>query len=488
MKILILDLIMYNKSRSLYNKLIQPYFASHMPKLIKFWLSSHDVKLMVLTSTPRIKDLPDEVSLVFIQTYTMNYYLAQAISKYYRSKNIITVIGGPHTLSYPTNPVFTVTLLKTSRSSLFYLMRSLRNIQHNQEIVLTTNSSLESVVLESESKFILGKLVTYITSQGCDNRCSFCRELSYTDLSHDLYQDLVTLLSLTKPVVLFFHDANLSNNLNKLLDSLTRAYEYVESLGKGVNELNIILELEVEKITSTTSNSMKLLGLKSVSSGVETFHRGLKRGRRELTGKFQYISPKNKMISTSKNINKIVKNIPNLQLNMLFGLDNDCRELENKDNIFDLTKEFIRRTPKAYINFQTLTSFGNNTRLSQQLISQGRIINVPYNLLDGYRLSNIVLDCDPILFYSKYAELIKYASSLRVGLKRVALVNDKYTRLYYLLKLRSERNSYNHFINIVNKLKTDTSFYNFLTGKSKTVPRWLKAEVEPSLGEFSLFA
>jgi hypothetical protein len=51
------------------------------------------------------KELPRDVDLVFICSFTQAAFQAYALSNYFRSKGAVTVLGGPHARCYPDDAV-----------------------------------------------------------------------------------------------------------------------------------------------------------------------------------------------------------------------------------------------------------------------------------------------------------------------------------------------------------------------------------------------
>src|SRR6202012_2728952 len=47
------------------------------------------------------KELPEDVDIVFISSFTQAALLAYSISNYFRTKGVVTVLGGPHARCYP---------------------------------------------------------------------------------------------------------------------------------------------------------------------------------------------------------------------------------------------------------------------------------------------------------------------------------------------------------------------------------------------------
>ena len=104
LRISIIDLIHNGPSQSLYRRVMFPNYISIMPQIIGVWCKQegHEVNYSLFTGSQKFRNLShDQTDLVFISSFTYTAQLAYALSNYYRSQGIVTVLGGPHARSYP---------------------------------------------------------------------------------------------------------------------------------------------------------------------------------------------------------------------------------------------------------------------------------------------------------------------------------------------------------------------------------------------------
>src|SRR6185369_17963974 len=83
LRVVILDLLTKGPSNSLWSRAMQPNFASIMPQAIAVWCeqSGHEVTLVCYTGREDLtKDLPEDVDVLFIASYTQTALLAYALS------------------------------------------------------------------------------------------------------------------------------------------------------------------------------------------------------------------------------------------------------------------------------------------------------------------------------------------------------------------------------------------------------------------------
>lgn len=100
----IIDLVAKGSTRALYPRLIHANLASVIPQVIAVWCEAegHDVEYVCYTGTEDLlRILPDEVNLLFVCAFIEAAQLVYALSHYYRSKGVMTVIGDLHARCYP---------------------------------------------------------------------------------------------------------------------------------------------------------------------------------------------------------------------------------------------------------------------------------------------------------------------------------------------------------------------------------------------------
>lgn len=100
----IIDPIHNGYSNSLYRRVMFPNYLSIMPQVVAVWCreKGHDLYYSIFTGTQKlVKMAPDDTDIVFISGFAYTAQLAYALSNYYRSRGMVTVLGGPHARSYP---------------------------------------------------------------------------------------------------------------------------------------------------------------------------------------------------------------------------------------------------------------------------------------------------------------------------------------------------------------------------------------------------
>ncbi len=104
LKIGVIDLVAKGPANTLWAKIMHANLASIMPQVVATWCEEqgHEVKMICYTGREDLgKEFSQQVDLVFISSFTHAALLAYSLSNYFRSRRIVTVLGGPHARCYP---------------------------------------------------------------------------------------------------------------------------------------------------------------------------------------------------------------------------------------------------------------------------------------------------------------------------------------------------------------------------------------------------
>ena len=104
----VIDLVSKGPANTLWARIMHANLASIMPQVVATWCEQegHTVKMICYTGLEDLnKELPKDVDLVFICSFTQAAMLAYSISNFFRSKGAVTVLGGPHARCYPDDAV-----------------------------------------------------------------------------------------------------------------------------------------------------------------------------------------------------------------------------------------------------------------------------------------------------------------------------------------------------------------------------------------------
>src|SRR5215211_5145959 len=187
LKIGVIDLVSKGPTHTLWGKIMHANLASIMPQVVASWCEQrgHDVKMICYTGQEDLsKELPKDVDLVFISSFTQAAMLAYALSNYFRSKGAVTVLGGPHARCYPDDSVkyFDYVLGFTHSSTIYEILDNCTPHRPLGKQLAAKKQPVELPGVEERWKFIeptlkkapFLKIVPMLGSVGCPYTCSFC--------------------------------------------------------------------------------------------------------------------------------------------------------------------------------------------------------------------------------------------------------------------------------------------------------------------------
>jgi hypothetical protein len=91
-----------------------------------------------------------------------------------------------------------------------------------------------------------------------------------------------------------------------------------------------------------------------------------------------------KVRQVADHVNRILRYIPYVQTNFVFGLD--CDEGEEP---FELTKRFLDMTPGAFPAYSLLTAFGRAAAVNLDYQRDGRVVPFPFHFLNNNQAMNV---------------------------------------------------------------------------------------------------
>src|SRR5690349_22436719 len=184
LKIGIIDLVSKGPTNTLWARIMHANLASIMPQVIAVWCEEqgHEVQLICYTGSEKLEnELPKDVDVVFICSFTQAALLAYSLSNYFRKKGAVTVLGGPHARCYPNDAIkyFDYVLGFTNKST---IMEVLDNCTPQGAIGKQLSAKQQPSILpgvEERWKFIeltlkkapFVKMVPMIGSLGCPYTC-----------------------------------------------------------------------------------------------------------------------------------------------------------------------------------------------------------------------------------------------------------------------------------------------------------------------------
>ncbi|SMO53405.1 B12-binding domain-containing radical SAM protein [Solitalea koreensis] len=482
LKIGIIDLVSKGPTDSLWAKIMHANMASIMPQVVATWCEQegHEVKLICYTGREDLpKELPQGMDIIFISAFTQAALLAYALSNYFRSQGIVTVLGGPHARAYPDDSVkyFDYVVGFTHKSTIARIMHNCAPQRPEGKYLSETGqpASLPSVMerwkfIESTLKkapFL--KIVPMIGSMGCPYTCSFCIDATvpYQPLDFEtLKNDLRFLLTKLKKPLIAWHDPNFGVRFDNYIDAIASA--------APPKSFQFIAESSLSILTEDHLKVMQQNGFNAILPGIESWYElGNKSRTTHSTGE-------EKLHRISEHVNMIFRYIPYLQTNFVLGLDSDAGA-----EPFELTKRFVDLSPAAFPGYSLLSAFGEAAPLNLEYQQDNRVLAFPFHFLNNHLAMNLKpKNYDWVDFYDRVIDLTAYSFSKKAIFRRCAATPCFTSKWMNLMRaVSSEGWGRLKFYHQVRKnLVEDKGFRQYFEGETQQLPSFYSNIIKRDLG------
>ena len=478
----VIDLASKGPTTALWARVMNANLSSIMPQVIGVWCqrAGHDVTMLCYTGFEDLtSELPEDLDLLFIGSFTEAALLAYAISARFRARGVVTVLGGPHARCYPQDAqkYFDYVLGFTDEQ---VINDVLRDCSHHAPLGVRLSAPQQPAALpgvRERWEFIqstlrkapLIKMVPMLASVGCPYTCPFCIDsvVPYQLFDPDvLKEDLGFLLTKFKRPLVGWHDPNFGVRFDDLMSAIE------EAVPPG--RIDFIAESSLSLLSEPHLQRMQRNGFKALLPGIESW---FDLGDKSRTGAAHGEA---KVLRIAEHVNMILRYIPYVQTNFVLGLDSD-----RGPEPFELTKRFIDLTPGAFPGYSLLTAFGEAAPINLQYQIDDRLIGFPFHFLDN----NHAMNMRPKHyawpeFYERVIDLTEHTFSRRAILRRIgatkafiprwlnvvrAVSSEGYGRLRFYRKVRD-------------RLLGDRGFRAFFEQESNDLPSFYTDLIRGDLG------
>ena len=482
LKIGVIDLVSKGPAHTLWARIMHANLASIMPTVVATWCEQegHDVHMICYTGYEDLgKELPRDVDLVFICSFTQAAFLAYAISNYFRSKGAVTVLGGPHARCYPDDAVkyFDYVLGFTHKSTIMQVLDNCTSQGAVGKRISEKRQPNDLPGVEERWKFIeptlkkapFLKMVPMIGSLGCPYTCSFCIDstVPYQNLSFEtIKKDLRFLLTKYKRPLVVWHDPNFGVRFNDNIEAIASVAH--------PKSFRFIAESSLSILTEEHLKGMKQNGFEAMLPGIESWY---DLGNKSRT---QHMAGEEKLEKISAHVNMMFNYIPYIQTNFVLGLDSD----EGKEP-FELTKRFVDKSPAAFPGYSLLSAFGEAAPLNLEYQKTNRVLPFPFPFLNNHLAMNIKpKNYEWVDFYDKVIDLTAYTFSRKAMYRRFMATNDFTSKwMNFMRAISSEGHGRLKFYRKVRKnLVTDRQFRDYFEGQTTQLPVFYVDIIKQGLG------
>jgi hypothetical protein len=456
--------------------------ASIMPQVVGVWSEAegHEVIFICYTGLENlVEELPDRVDLVFIGAFTEAALLAYSLSKLFRSKGAVTVLGGPHARCYPEDArkYFDYVVGFTDQA---VIRDVLQDCSPHRPIGVHLEAKRQPAMLpgvRERWKFIeqtlrkapVFKMVPMLGSLGCPYTCSFCidsvvpyQPLDFAGLSEDLR---FLLRTLRRPRV-GWHDPNFGVRFDDYLNAIDAAVP--------PGRIDFIAESSLSLLGKPHLKRLELSGFKVLLPGVESWY---DLGNKSKTGQSKGMD---KVRQVSEHVNLILRHVPYVQTNFVLGLDSDAGA-----EPFELTKRFVDMTPGAFPGYSLLSAFGRAAPLNLQYQRANRVLPFPFHFLDNNHAMNVKpKNYSWRDFYDKVISLTRHTFSWRAIVNRFRATRTIIPRWMNVVRAVSSEGSGRlaYYTELRRRLDTDRQVQRYFDQETTELPAFYVDQIRRDLG------
>lgn len=482
LRIGIIDLIARGPNKLFYDKVRNPSYGTIMPQVVAAWAEQmgHKVHFVIYTGFGDLfRELSFDIDIVFISAHTHAAFLAYSISNIYRKKNIVTVLGGHQARSYAedASKYFDYVIGFTDKKLIHDLLQGFS--RHPSKGVVLNSQQHPSVLpgVRERWKFIkqildktnFVKIIPMLGSIGCPYKCDFCIEanVAYQPMPDDqIREDLIFLQTQFKNPIIAWHDPNFGFHFDNIMNTIESARRSGTMRFIAESSLSLLSEPHLKRLQQ--NNFFAML------PGIESWFDFSKKSR--VGKKFGL----NKVKTMAEHVNLIKHYIPYVQANFVFGMDSDYGPLP-----FELTKKFFDLVPGVFPSWTMWTAFGNSVPRYSEFEREGRLLHLPYNMLNGQGLNIKPKNYSLIEFHDYLIDQWQHIFSPRAMWRRFNANKQWSVRWLQLIRSISvEKSNLIRLKKTRSLLTTDPAFRDYYSGKSTVLPGYFNNIIKEQLGSF----
>jgi len=457
-------------------------FMAIMPQAIAVWCRSlgHEVHYATYYGQQDpLSLIPEDIDVLIVGSFTQCSALAYALGVIFRRRGVLTVIGGPHARSFPTDCLrfFDIVVKDCDKALIADILKQ----RFDPPVVVSSGRpatdlpSVEERMPEiSKASFHNGRplitsMVPILASSGCPYSCNFCVDWNtpYTAFPRERIEaDLKYLARHFPRVLVGYHDPNFAVRFDKMMDLIDGLPAGPRNPYAMESSLSILKPERLARLEQTHC----VYVAPGIESWIDYSNKAAVSARRG----------REKLNSVIAHIRLLSRYVPGVQVNFMFGGESD-----KGDEPVKLTKEFIEQLPEVWPAVNIPTPFGG-TPLYDQLYREGRILSaLPFAFYYTPNLAITLKNYDPRTFYAHMIDMYETLTSRAMLLKRVSAKTHPIIRFIHGLRTWGKRSELAEFRRIYTLLKENRELLAFHEGRSKTLPEFYHRRFEERLGRYA---
>jgi len=479
---LLADSASQNWGTRYYGSKFKRHYASIMPQAVAVWcrqLGHHVTYATYYGQADPRSLLPDQLDVVFLSTYTQASATAYALAKLFRRDRTLTVLGGPHARSFPTDSLrfFDLVVQECDKPLVDEILRGAfaPGTTITSGRTLTEIPSVEERLPDlrraslTEGRRPLAANVALLTSVGCPYTCGFCVDWNnpYAAVPRERLEEDLRFVSKELPgVFVSYHDPNFGVQFDQTLDA-------IESVAPGARN-PYIMESSLSIMKGPRLRRLKESNCFYVAPGIESWD--------DYSNKAGVGAQKGweKVARVVAHFQEIHEYVPNLQANFIFGSD-----VDRGDEPVRMTQEFIRQVPYVWPTINIPVPFGR-TPLYDSYRADGRILTaLPFSFYYMPHLVTTLKHYEPIDYYGKLIQIYSSANSLGHLRRRLSSTPDNALRVLYVLRTLALQATLSKLRRAQERLQQDQEFRAYHDGKTHKLPTYYRALYASKLGRYA---
>jgi radical SAM superfamily enzyme YgiQ (UPF0313 family) len=462
--------------------LLKKQFISITPQAVSVWCRQLGHRVHYTTyyglGDPQ-QHLPKDLDILFLSTPTYLAPLAYALAKLHRQRGVRTVIGGPHAKSFPQDCLRYFDLVVTQCDQA--LIAAILNDEFAPGTIIASPKPYDEPPTVEErlpeiraSGFIGGRphwgsSIPMLASVGCPYSCDFCTDwnVRYRALSNDRLEADLRFASQHLPnTVLYFHDPNFGVRFDETMEVFERIPPQMRNQYIVESSLKLLNPERLKRLRDTNCLAMAP-GIESWNGYSNKAGVGKARGSEKLE-------------RVVEQLHELRAYIPYLQANLILGLD-----IDSGDEPFDLTREYLNRTPFVWPQIHMPMAFGG-TPLYDTLLREARIHErLPFSFYCQPYLTVKLKHYETLDYLQRMVAILGLAASNKTLWNRWRMSRTAMIAAANYLSTLDLRNEVAELRKTVHHLQRDAQMRAFHASESDELPVFYAHAYRKRLGNYA---